>query len=86
MTHAAGARAASNGCNPRAATVDEGLEWSNLRAQIGYSIRDLQAATGINRGTLSLIESGRLSPTLEQARRIIDAYDRAVLVKGEAGR
>jgi len=86
MTHGAPPRPSANGCNPREATVAEGLEWSNLRAHVGWSIRDMEAATGINRGTLSMIENGRLAPTLRQARTILDAYDRAVHIAGEKTR
>jgi len=38
----------------------------------------MEAATGINRGELSKIEHGRLSPTLAQARRILAVYDEAI--------
>lgn len=79
MTHEAGVKTAPQGYNPRAATVEDGLEWSNLRARLGWSIREMEAKTGINRGTLSMIENGRIAPKLAQARRILAVYDQAML-------
>ena len=56
---------------PRQATiVRKGNKWSELRVAGGLSIRELETATGISRGVLSMIESGR-APTPEQAAAIL---------------
>lgn len=47
--------------------------WRALRSERGYSLRELQDATGINRGDLSKIERGRLIPTPGQAAAILEA-------------
>lgn len=49
-------------------------EWGELRASAGLSLKQVAKLTGINHGIVSLIESRRLHPTPEQARRLLDAY------------
>lgn len=51
--------------------------WGRLRTPTGWSLRELAERTGINAGELSKIERGRSSPTPDQARRILAAYDGA---------
>lgn len=43
-----------------------------LRLAAGMTIREMEVATGINRGRLSIIERG-VTPTDEEARRILAA-------------
>lgn len=45
-------------------------EWSRQRVAADVSIRQLEAATGIHRTTLSMLERGRYLPTPEEARKI----------------
>lgn len=40
-----------------------GFAWGHKRVQLGVSMRQLEAASGINRAMLSLAEAGRLVPT-----------------------
>ena len=40
-----------------------------------YSLRDLERDTGISRGMLSLMEQGRLTPTVDQARAILGVLE-----------
>lgn len=51
-----------------------------LRIARGVSLRDLQAATGINRGQISLIEQGVWLPSTEQMTKIAGALDAGGLV------
>jgi len=45
------------------------------RKQAGMSLRELQEATGINRGLLSLWERGRYLLTLDQVQKISEVYE-----------
>lgn len=71
ITHEPTRRRARDGCNPGEATDLGHLRWSDIRPALGLSIRDMAEATGINRGDLSKIERGQLSPTPWQAARIL---------------
>lgn len=51
-----------------------------MRLAAGLSIRELQAATGINRGRLSIIERG-VVPTDDEATQILRALAAALAVK-----
>lgn len=70
-THEPTRRPSRQGCNPAGATDLRHLRWSDVRSTLGLSIRDMAEATGINRGDLSKIERGQLSPTPWQAARIL---------------
>lgn len=50
-----------------------GFAWGPERVRAGISLRQLSRASGVNRGTLSLIESGRMVPTGEEWDRITAA-------------
>jgi transcriptional regulator with XRE-family HTH domain len=54
--------------------------WGQRRAESGISLRALETATGIYRGDLSKMERGRLFPTAEEFRLVLEALDR---LKGE---
>ena len=47
------------------------------RKEAGLSLRQLEAATKINRGILSLYETGRMLPTQEQLEKIDRAIEEA---------
>ena len=52
-----------------------GHMWGPERVSLGVSIRKLAELSGVNRGTLSLVEQGRLVPTgddYEKVRRALD--------------
>jgi len=40
-----------------------GAAWGPERVRLGLSLRALETLSGVNRATLSLVESGRLVPT-----------------------
>lgn len=42
------------------------------RLEAGFSLRDLERLTGINRGALSMYERGRLLLTGEQLARVLE--------------
>lgn len=71
MSDPAGVPVSAAGASRRAPTT-----WTGLRAERGLSLRQLEARTGINRGTLSLIEAGRLIPTPDQAAAILEVLRR----------
>lgn len=48
-----------------------------LRQRAGLSIRDLEQATGINRGRLSIIERG-VKPTPQELTAILAAIERGM--------
>ena len=48
-------------------------DWHDYRVKAGLSIRQLEEATGINRGEISRIEQRRSSPTPIQALRLLVA-------------
>lgn len=56
--------------SPQALREHTYSDWSRLRVRAGYSLRRLEAETGIQRGTLSLIDRG-LPPTVEQSIRLL---------------
>lgn len=45
------------------------------RKQAGLSLRQVEDATGINRGMISMWERGRLLLTLEQVQKISEVYE-----------
>lgn len=51
----------------------KGYAWGSERVRLGLSMRDLAELSGVNKGTLSLIEAGRLVPTADQYRDVMDA-------------
>jgi transcriptional regulator with XRE-family HTH domain len=53
-----------------------GRLWGHRRVRLGVSLRQLASEAGIGRGLLSLMESGRMTPTSEEYDRIIAALDR----------
>jgi hypothetical protein len=64
-------------CNaPQRTPKAPATPWGRLRGDRGWSLRDLEAATGINAGTLSRIERG-FGPTPDQARELLAVYDGA---------
>jgi ribosome-binding protein aMBF1 (putative translation factor) len=48
--------------------------WGRPRARLGWSLRQLAAASGINAGELSRIERGKSCPTFEQASILVDVF------------
>lgn len=51
--------------------------WGRLRQSTGWSLRALAEKTGLNPGTLSRIENGRACASPDEARRLLDAFDRS---------
>ena len=51
-------------------------DWSERRVAADMSLRDLEAATGIHRTILSMLERGRYLPTPDEVERIIEAFNR----------
>ena len=47
------------------------------RESVGLSLRDLETATGINRGLLSWWERGKYNLTIEEVQRISEAIEAA---------
>jgi transcriptional regulator with XRE-family HTH domain len=47
--------------------------WGPQRVALGISIRQLAELSGVHRGTLSLIEQGRLVPTGEDYQKVMKA-------------
>ena len=45
---------------------------------MGLSQRQVQARTGLSRGVLSGIESGRVNPTIKELEMLTDLYDAQV--------
>lgn len=58
----------------------KGFAWGNERVRAGLSLGELSRRVGINKGTLSYIESGRMVPTGEEFERVM-----AVLRDAERG-
>ena len=50
-----------------------GYAWGSERVALGLSLRQLEALSGVNRATLSLVEAGRLVPTGTDYRAVMDA-------------
>ena len=50
-----------------------GKKIRDIRQKKGISLRDFEVTTGIARGDLSKIETGKRNPTLETIQRIADA-------------
>lgn len=48
-----------------------GFAWGSERVRLGISMRELSRRTGINRGTLSYLESGRMVPTADEWQRVV---------------
>lgn len=53
--------------------ITGGHAWGADRVQLGVSIRRLSDLTGIQRSYISLAERGRLVPTGEEYRKVMDA-------------
>lgn len=69
-------RPASVRCNaPQRTPRAPDTSWGRPRGARGWSLRELEARTGINAGELSRIERGRSTPSYEQARAIVRAYE-----------
>jgi hypothetical protein len=49
--------------------------WGRLRGARGWSLRELEAKTGINAGVLSRIERGIGGATPDQARVLLAVFD-----------
>jgi len=58
----------------------KGFAWGPQRVALGISLNELSRLVGINKGTLSYIESGRMVPTGLEYQRVM-----AVLRDAEAG-
>jgi hypothetical protein len=70
------AAAPSLRCNaPQRTPRTPDTAWGRLRAARGWSLRDLEAETGINAGSLSRIERGIGGPNPDQARKLLAVYD-----------
>jgi hypothetical protein len=68
-------RAVSVRCNaPQRAPKWPDTPWGRLRGEKSWSLRQLEARTGINAGVLSRIERG-FGPSPDQARKLLAAYD-----------
>jgi transcriptional regulator with XRE-family HTH domain len=52
-------------------------EWGQLRVAADLSLRDLERATRINSGLLSMLERGRWLPSPDEANRILTALAQA---------
>lgn len=52
-----------------------GLLWGPKRVRLGISIRQLATASGINRGMISLMETGRMVPTSAEYDAIMAGFD-----------
>lgn len=48
--------------------------WGRLRGARGWSLREVEARTGINAGVLSRIERGIGGPTPDQALALLTTY------------
>ena len=55
--------------------VDIGQRLRDLRAEVGLSIRDLARKSGLNVNTLSMIENGKTSPSLETLQQLSFALE-----------
>ena len=53
-----------------------GRLWGERRVRAGISLRQLARASGVGRGLLSLMESGRMVPTSEEYDKIVAALER----------
>jgi len=49
----------------------KGFAWGPQRVALGISLNELSARVGINKGTLSYIESGRMVPTAAEYQRVM---------------
>jgi transcriptional regulator with XRE-family HTH domain len=59
----------------RVPLVDIGQRLREIRARNGFSIRDLARKSGLNVNTLSMIENGRTSPSLETLQQLSFALE-----------
>ena len=57
-----------------------GFAWGPERVRLGISLNELSRRVGINKGTLSYIEGGRMVPTAAEYQRVM-----AVLRDAEDG-
>lgn len=49
----------------------KGFAWGPQRVALGISLNELSRRVGINKGTLSLIENGRMVPTGAEFQRVM---------------
>jgi len=55
------------------ALTSGGFAWGPERVALGISIRRLSELSGVNRGTLSLVEQGRLVPSGADYQKVMRA-------------
>jgi len=48
----------------------KGFNWGPQRVRLGISLGKLSGLVGINKGTLSHLESGRMNPTADEYERV----------------
>jgi len=48
-----------------------GFAWGPQRVRLGISLSELSQRVGINKGTLSYIEGGRMVPTADEYERVM---------------
>ena len=51
--------------------------WRGRRQATGLSLSELARRAGLNKGTLSMIETGRMVPTPDEARLILRVIEEA---------
>jgi transcriptional regulator with XRE-family HTH domain len=51
----------------------KGFAWGPERVRLGISLNELSRRVGINKGTLSYIEGGRMVPTAAEYQRVMAA-------------
>lgn len=51
----------------------QGRMWGPERVALGLSIRELSRLSGINRGILSMVESGRIVPSGDEYQAVMAA-------------
>jgi quercetin dioxygenase-like cupin family protein/DNA-binding XRE family transcriptional regulator len=64
--------------------VDIGQRLRDIRAECGLSIRDLAKKSNLNVNTLSMIENGKTSPSLETLQQLSFALERPITAFFEA--
>lgn len=63
----------------RPALHSGGFAWGHRRVAAGISIRQLAKEAGINKGTLSYVERGRMIPTAEEYEKVNAALARLIV-------
>lgn len=54
--------------------IDIGARLSALRAQHGFSQRELAKRAGVTNGTISMIEQNRTSPSIGSLKKVLDGF------------